>query len=86
MSTRGLWREALNQQHGQSSLGAGDTFTGAVLCGLHELGATGRSSLGSLDKAYLLEVIDNALVAAAFVCGRIGANPPWRSELENWTQ
>ena len=68
------------------TVGAGDTFTGAVLCGLHELGATGRSALSSLDKASLLEVIDNALAAAAFVCGRIGANPPWRSELANWTQ
>jgi fructokinase len=68
------------------TVGAGDTFIGAVLCGLHELGATGRSSLGSLDKASLLEVIDNALVAAAIVCSRDGADPPWRSELENWTQ
>jgi fructokinase len=68
------------------TVGAGDTFTGAVLCGLHERGVTGRSSLSSLDKASLLAVIDNALVAAAFVCGRIGANPPWRPELENWSQ
>ena len=68
------------------TVGAGDTFTGAVLCGLHELGATGRSALSSLDKASLLGVIDNALLAAAFVCGRIGADPPWRREIENWTE
>ncbi|MCL1601158.1 MAG: carbohydrate kinase [Actinomycetia bacterium] len=66
------------------TVGAGDTFTGAVLSGLHELGATSRSSLSSLDKASLLGVMDNALLASAFVCGRTGANPPWRSELRDW--
>ena len=68
------------------TVGAGDTFTGAVLSGLHELGVTKRSSLSSLDKASLLGVMDNALLAAAFVCGRTGANPPWRSELRDWSQ
>lgn len=68
------------------TVGAGDTFTGAVLCGLHERGITSRYSLGSLDKASFLGVIDSALLAAAIVCGRTGANPPWRSELEDWTQ
>jgi fructokinase len=63
------------------TVGAGDTFTGAILCGLHERDVVTRSSLRSLEKSTLLEIADTALLAAAIVCGRKGANPPWRREL-----
>jgi len=63
------------------TVGAGDTFTGAILCGLHEQIAVTRSSLRSLEKSIFLEIADSALLAAAIVCGRQGANAPWRREL-----
>jgi fructokinase len=66
------------------TVGAGDTFTGAILCGLYERGITSRGSLRSLEKASFLEVIDNALSAAALVCTREGADPPWRVEVRDW--
>jgi fructokinase len=67
------------------TVGAGDTFMGAVLCGLHERGVTSRNALKVLDRKPLLDVIDNALSAAAIVCGREGANSPWRVEVEDWS-
>ena len=67
------------------TVGAGDTFTGAVLYGLHERGATSRGSLSPLEKASLLEVVDNALSAAAIVCGRKGADPPKKGEIPDWS-
>jgi fructokinase len=67
------------------TVGAGDTFTGAVLCGLHERNVVSRSALKSLRRPRFLEVIDNALSAAAVVCNREGVDPPWRAEVENWT-
>ncbi len=63
------------------TVGAGDTFTGAILCGLHERDVVTRGSLRSLEKSAFLEIADAALLAAAIVCGRQGANPPWRREL-----
>ncbi len=65
------------------TVGAGDTFTGALLCGLHERGIRTRGSLRSVDEDSFLEIADTALLAAAFVCGRQGADPPWRRELES---
>jgi fructokinase len=63
------------------TVGAGDTFTGAILCGLHERDVVTRNSLRSLEKSAFLEIADTALLAAAIVCRRQGANPPWRREL-----
>ena len=63
------------------TVGAGDTFTGAILSGLQERGITSRGSLSSLGRMSFLEVIDNALAASAVVCGRSGADPPWRREM-----
>jgi fructokinase len=67
------------------TVGAGDTFTGAVLSGFHQRGITNRSSMSSMDEESLLGVIDDALLAAAIVCSRKGSNPPWRHEVEDWT-
>lgn len=66
------------------TVGAGDTFTGALLCGLDERGIWSHGSLKSMARASFVEVIDNALSAAATVCGRYGADPPWRNEITAW--
>jgi fructokinase len=63
------------------TVGAGDTFTGGILCGLHERNIRTRQSLASMDKSTFLEIADVALLASAIVCGRQGADPPWRREL-----
>jgi fructokinase len=78
-----LWTEKRQGVRAQvvDTVGAGDTFTGAILCGLHEQNAATRGSLRSLEKSTFLEIADTALLAAAIVCGRQGANPPWRREL-----
>ena len=68
------------------TVGAGDTFTGAVLAGLHERDIRSRSSLSSLPETSFLQVIDNALSAASIVCGRQGADPPRSSDVPGWTQ
>jgi len=64
------------------TVGAGDTFTGAVLCGLHGRGITTRAALRGSHRDDFVSVVDTALVAAAIVCGRKGADPPWMSELD----
>lgn len=63
------------------TVGAGDTFTGAILCGLHERNIKTRTSLSAIEKTVFLEIVDTALLAASVVCGRQGADPPWSHEL-----
>ena len=77
------WSETLQgvKANVVDTVGAGDTFTGAILCGLHDNDVTTRSSLRSLERETFLEIADTALLAASIVCGRQGANPPWRREL-----
>jgi fructokinase len=65
------------------TVGAGDTFTGAVLSGLHDQNIRDRNSLRNIDRDSFIATIDTALTAAAIVCGRQGADPPWRQELED---
>lgn len=63
------------------TVGAGDTFMAGLLAGLAEHGALTVSALASLDAATAREVGHLAATAAAFVVGRVGADPPRRSEL-----
>jgi fructokinase len=66
------------------TVGAGDTFSGALLHSLSEaglLGAAGMSKLGSLDAAELRPIITAAVAAAAINCTRPGTNPPTAAEL-----
>lgn len=66
----------------EDTVGAGDTFQAALLAGLKELGAAGRSGLGNLDEARLNRLLEFAVKAAAITCSRRGADLPRRSELE----
>jgi fructokinase len=78
------WSEARRgiQVEVVDTVGAGDTFTGGVLCGLHESGIRTRTSLRAIEKDAFLGIVDIGLTAAAFVCGRSGADPPWKTELD----
>lgn len=66
------------------TVGAGDTFMGALLDGLWEqdlLGGARREALRSIDLDTLTTVLDRCVAAAAITVSRAGANPPRRDEL-----
>ncbi|MET4226022.1 carbohydrate kinase family protein [Oerskovia enterophila] len=66
------------------TVGAGDTFMGALIDGLWErdlLGADRREALRAIDLASLTEVLEQCVAAAAITVSRAGANPPRRAEL-----
>ncbi|MQA27888.1 MAG: carbohydrate kinase [Micromonosporaceae bacterium] len=67
------------------TVGAGDAFTAGLLDALLRgglLGAARRDALASLDTAALIDVIDFATRVAGITCGRPGAHPPTRAELD----
>lgn len=66
------------------TVGAGDTFSGALLAGLHArelLGAAARPALRAVDASTLAALLDLAALAAAITCSRRGADPPTREDL-----
>ncbi|MFC5995164.1 carbohydrate kinase [Pseudonocardia hispaniensis] len=66
------------------TVGAGDSFSAALLAGLHRrglLGAAHRAALRAIDAASLNDVLDDAVAAAAITCSRRGADPPTAGEL-----
>jgi fructokinase len=63
------------------TVGAGDTFSAALLVGLAEHGALSREALTQLPMATLQTVMSFAAQAAAITCSRRGADLPRRSEL-----
>jgi len=58
------------------TIGAGDTFSAALVDGL-----LGRGDLAVLDEAAVREVLGRAVRAAAVTVSRPGADPPYASEL-----
>ncbi|SHN34315.1 carbohydrate kinase family protein [Cryptosporangium aurantiacum] len=67
------------------TIGAGDSFAGALLHALDVrglLGPGGADRIAGLDTETLTEVIRTATTAAALTCTRIGADPPTAAELE----
>ena len=66
------------------TVGAGDTFSAALLAGLHGaglLGADKRTQLAAVDISTLDELLHDAVLAAAICCSRRGADPPTRGDL-----
>lgn len=66
------------------TVGAGDTFMGALVDGLWErslLGGDRREALRAIDLEGLTAVLERCVAAAAITVSRAGANPPWRAEL-----
>ena len=62
------------------TIGAGDVFGAAALARLHEIGRLGPDL--ELDAEELRALLNFASEAASLVCTRVGADPPWRSELQ----
>jgi fructokinase len=61
------------------TIGAGDVFGAAVLARLYESGRLGPDL--ELAEGELRSLLSFACAAAAIVCTRVGAEPPWRSEI-----
>ncbi|MEV1295865.1 carbohydrate kinase [Pseudonocardia sp. NPDC049635] len=67
------------------TVGAGDSFSAALLAGLHRrglLGASAREDLYRIGRDALDGVLGEAVTAAAITCSRHGADPPTRAELD----
>ena len=67
------------------TVGAGDTFMGALIDGLIAAGAVGhraRQAILSLGEAQLAALLHQCARAAAITVSRPGADPPTRRELE----
>jgi fructokinase len=64
------------------TVGAGDTFHGALLAWLEQRGKLSRNAIAELDENDLFSALVFANRAAAFVCGKHGAQPPYLNELE----
>ena len=64
------------------TVGAGDTFSAALLAGLAENGALSPSGLTKLPHDGLCSLLQRASIAAALNCTRAGCNPPTLAELE----
>lgn len=61
------------------TVGAGDAFGGAFLAWWVEHGLTGENLA---DSPVLLAAVTAAARVASLTCGRAGAEPPWRHELD----
>ena len=64
------------------TIGAGDTFHGALLSYLYKKNWIDRELLNNLTKEQLRQIGDYANKAAGINCSRSGANPPTKLEIE----
>ena len=65
------------------TVGAGDSFQAALLCGLDELGKATKSGLSEVSLDECRKIVDFATAAAAMTCTRRGADLPRRPHLPN---
>lgn len=63
------------------TVGAGDALAAGLFTGLLARDVTTRRALEELPDDDLLAVVDDAILAAALTCTRVGADPPTRAEL-----
>jgi fructokinase len=63
------------------TVGAGDTFQAALLCGLEELGKATKAGLPELTLDDCRRIVGFAISAAAVTCSRRGADLPRRGEV-----
>jgi fructokinase len=65
------------------TIGAGDTFHGAMLSWLHMRGLFTKDQVGKLSSRELTELGSFANKAAGINCSRSGANPPSMADMES---
>ncbi|GAA4547089.1 carbohydrate kinase [Pseudonocardia xishanensis] len=66
------------------TVGAGDSFSAALLAGLHRrglLGAPARAALRGITALVLDELLEECVTAASITCSRRGAQPPTSADL-----
>ena len=63
------------------TVGAGDSFQAALLCGLDELGKATKAGLSEVSLDECRRIVDFAMTAAATTCTRRGADLPCRADL-----
>lgn len=66
------------------TVGAGDAFMSGLLGWLAETDALSRDAVASLTADERADALRFAATAAAWTCGRAGADPPWRRDLDDW--
>jgi fructokinase len=66
----------------KDTIGAGDTFHGALLAWLEMKGRMSRAAIAALTEAELRDALFFANKAASLVCARQGADPPALAEVE----
>jgi len=64
------------------TIGAGDSFQAALLYALHALGRIGRDALKGTNAGELHRALSFASISAAITCGRAGADPPRRADID----
>ncbi|WP_366656234.1 carbohydrate kinase [Fodinicurvata sp. EGI_FJ10296] len=66
------------------TVGAGDSFQGAMLVALQRDGLLkDKAVFRAMDDAGLARAVDFAISVAGITCGRQGADPPWSEDLPN---
>lgn len=68
----------------EDTIGAGDSFTAALLARLSQLGALSPAGLAACGQAEIQEALTYALAASALTCTRPGADPPTTNELSRF--
>ncbi|MCB1502438.1 MAG: carbohydrate kinase [Bauldia sp.] len=63
------------------TIGAGDTFSAAVLARLHAKGRLDKRAVRSLSEDDLTDLLSYAAKAASITSSRPGADPPWSHEM-----
>jgi fructokinase len=63
------------------TIGAGDSFQAALLYALHALGRIATGPLRQIDAGELRRALSFAAACAAITCSRVGADPPWRTDI-----
>jgi fructokinase len=64
------------------TVGAGDTFSAALLAGLRRAGRLSPERIGDLDTETLGSVLSYAVVASSITCSRRGADLPTAGDID----
>lgn len=65
------------------TVGAGDTFNAGFLAGLRSSGVLTKRQLKTIDRDGLRSAMEYGSKVAAYTVGQVGANPPWRQQLND---
>jgi len=63
------------------TIGAGDTFSAALMARLDQHGLLTKSAVAGLNESRVTDALAYAAKAASITCSRSGADPPWLREL-----